>query len=87
MKCCLTSSPPKLMNIPSVKPFSPPQPITSTEHVVISKNNSVAQFNEKSGKPMFPQNQIATGNRKNISIVDIQSTHKIQAQKQTIEIG
>ncbi|CAD8121641.1 unnamed protein product [Paramecium sonneborni] len=78
-------SPPKLQNVPSVKPFSPPQPKSSIEHVVVTQNNSAAPNIQKSGKDKQFQIRQTTVNEFNISMADLQPNHKHFTTKQTEE--
>ncbi|CAD8122609.1 unnamed protein product [Paramecium sonneborni] len=76
-------SPPKLMNVPQVKPLSPPLPKCSTEHIIITQNNSVAPNIQSSEKDKFFQNPKTSGNQFNISMSDLQPNQKQLSKKQT----
>ncbi|CAD8111933.1 unnamed protein product [Paramecium sonneborni] len=81
------SSPPKLIKVPFIKPFSPPQPKTNHEQINIVQNNSVApgfqrNTNIKLGSPLK-----ISDNEFNISMADLQPIRKHIPIKQTDEFN
>ncbi|CAD8195718.1 unnamed protein product [Paramecium pentaurelia] len=76
-------SPPKLIKVPSVKPFSPPQPKTNNEQINILQNNSVAPGFQRNPNIKFGQPLKISDNEFNISMADLQPVRKHIPTKQT----
>ncbi|CAK63950.1 unnamed protein product (macronuclear) [Paramecium tetraurelia] len=74
-------SPPKLMKVPSIKPFSPPQPKSNSEQVIIAQNNSVASGIQRSANGRFFQTPKTTEKEFNISMADLQPIPKYNSTK------
>ncbi|CAD8122385.1 unnamed protein product [Paramecium sonneborni] len=81
------SSPPKLIKVPFVKPFSPPQPKTNNEQINILQNNSVAPGFQRNTNIKFAQPLKISDNEFNISMADVQPVRKPIPTKQTEEFN